>query len=213
MIRSAKRKRCRKRPQSAACFWISAGCCSPRSGIIKSASGRGWNTIWNWPSWRDRHYLTFDTYEEGKLKLEEYLGRVVFQQERPFTRAQFRRFMFAQSQPYPEMIELIARLESGTGWKIAVVSNEARELNAHRIRNSSWTRLWTFIFSCFVQVCKPDAAFFGLRWTSPRCQPGRSSISKIPPYSSRSRKDWGFEAFFTRITGDLRPTSFVGIAE
>src|SRR5579862_7601939 len=51
----------------------------------------------------DRHHLTFDTYEEGKLKLEEYLGRVVFHQERSFTRAQFRRFMFAQSQPYPEM--------------------------------------------------------------------------------------------------------------
>ena len=29
----------------------------------------------------DRHHLTFDTYEEGKLTLEEYLGRVVFYQE------------------------------------------------------------------------------------------------------------------------------------
>ena len=26
----------------------------------------------------DRHHLTFDTYEEGKRTLEEYLGRVVF---------------------------------------------------------------------------------------------------------------------------------------
>ena len=71
----------------------------------------------------DRHHLTFDTDEEGKLKLEEYLGRVVFHQERPFTRAQFRRFMFAQSQPYPEIIELIARLKVRHGLKIAVVSH------------------------------------------------------------------------------------------
>ena len=63
----------------------------------------------------DRHHLTFDTYEEGKLTLEEYLGRVVFYQKRPFSRAQFRRFMFAQSKPYPEMIELIARSKPGTG--------------------------------------------------------------------------------------------------
>lgn len=42
----------------------------------------------------DRHHLNFDTYEEGKLTLEEYLGRVVFCQKRPFTRAQFWRFMF-----------------------------------------------------------------------------------------------------------------------
>ena len=30
------------------------------------------------PEMEDRHHLTFDTYEEGKRTLEEYLGRVVF---------------------------------------------------------------------------------------------------------------------------------------
>ena len=78
----------------------------------------------------DRHHLTFDTYEEGKLTLEEYLARVVFYRKRPFTRAQFRRFMFAQSKPYPKMIELVARLKVRHGLKIVVVSNEARELSA-----------------------------------------------------------------------------------
>ena len=63
----------------------------------------------------DRHRLTFETYEEGKLTLEEYLGRVVFYQERAFTRAQFRRFMFAQSKSYPEMIDMVASSRSGTG--------------------------------------------------------------------------------------------------
>ena len=47
----------------------------------------------------DRHHLIFDTYEEGKLTLEQYLDRAVYYQERPFTRAEFRRFMFAQSKP------------------------------------------------------------------------------------------------------------------
>jgi len=50
----------------------------------------------------ERHGLTFDTYEEGKLTLEEYLGPGVFYQKRPFTRDRFRRFMFAQSKPYPK---------------------------------------------------------------------------------------------------------------
>ena len=62
-----------------------------------------------WAEMEDRHRLNFATYEEGKLTLEEYLRRVVFYQKRPFTRAQFRRFMFAQSKPYPEMIELVAQ--------------------------------------------------------------------------------------------------------
>lgn len=34
----------------------------------------------------NRHHLTFDTYGEGKLTLEEYLDWVVFYQKRPFTR-------------------------------------------------------------------------------------------------------------------------------
>ena len=63
-----------------------------------------------WAEMEGRHHLTFDTYEEGKLTLEEYLGRVVFYHKRPFTRAQFRRVMFAQSQPVPEMIALVRML-------------------------------------------------------------------------------------------------------
>jgi len=111
----------------------------------------------------DRHHLTFDTYEEGKLTLEEYLGRVVFHQKRPFTRAQFRRFMFAQSKPYPEMIELAGRLKVRHGLKIAVVSNEGRELNAYRIRKFKLDGFVDFfISSCFVHIRKPDADIFRL---------------------------------------------------
>ena len=111
----------------------------------------------------DRHHLTFDTYEEGKLTLEEYLGRVVFHRKRPFTRAQFRRFMFAQSKPYPEMIELIRKLKARYGLKIAVVSNEGRKLNAYRIRKFKLDRFVdSFISSCFVHVRKPDADIFRL---------------------------------------------------
>jgi putative hydrolase of the HAD superfamily len=111
----------------------------------------------------DRHHLTFDTYEEGKLTLAEYLGRVVFYQKRPFSRAQFRRFMFAQSQPYPEMIAMIAGLKVRYGLKIAVVSNEARELNTHRIRTFKLARLVDFfVSSCFVHIRKPDADIFRL---------------------------------------------------
>jgi putative hydrolase of the HAD superfamily len=111
----------------------------------------------------DRHHLTFDTYEEGKLTLEEYLSRVVFYQKRPFTRAQFRRFMFAQSKPYPEMMGLARGLKSKYGLKLVVVSNEGRELNAHRIREYKLDRLVdSFISSCFVHVRKPDADIFRL---------------------------------------------------
>ena len=150
----------------------------------------------------DRHHLTFDTYEEGKLTLEEYLGRVVFYRKRPFTRAQFRRFMFAQSKPYPKMIELVARLKVRHGLKIVVVSNEARELNTHRIRTFKLDGFVdAFVSSCFVHIRKPDADIFRLALDLARCTPRRWCISKTLRCSSRSRRVWGFEASSTRITG------------
>ena len=111
----------------------------------------------------DRHHLTFDTYEVGKLTLEEYLSRTVFYEERSFTRDQFRDFMFAQSQPYPEMIELVRNLKARHRLRIAVVNNEARELNSHRIQRFKLDGFVDFfISSCFVHFRKPDADIFRL---------------------------------------------------
>ena len=116
-----------------------------------------------WAEIEHRHHLTFETYEEGKLTLEEYLSRVVFYEKRPFTPAQFREFIFAQSKPYPKMIELVRQLKARYGLKIVVVSNEARELNLHRIRKFKLDEFVdSFISSCFVHLRKPDADIFRL---------------------------------------------------
>ncbi|MGA2041044.1 MAG: HAD family hydrolase [Bryobacteraceae bacterium] len=116
-----------------------------------------------WAEMEERHRLIFDTHEEGKLTFEEYLRRVVFYQKRPFTRAQFRRFVFEQSKPYPEMIGLFTRLKVRYGLKITVVSNESREINAYRIRKFKLDRLAdSFVSSCFVHLRKPDADIFRL---------------------------------------------------
>jgi putative hydrolase of the HAD superfamily len=119
-----------------------------------------------------RHHLTFDTYEEGKITLEEYLARVVFYQTRPFTRAQFQQFMFAQSRPFPQMIELVRTLKVKYGLKTVVVSNEGRELNAHRIRAFKLdTFLDCFVSSCFVHLRKPDADIFRFALDIAQVQP------------------------------------------
>lgn len=111
----------------------------------------------------ERHHMTFATYEEGKLTLDEYLDLVVFRRERTFSRAAFKRFMFSQSKPHPEMLALFARLKDRHRLKIIAVSNEARELNAYRIRQFKLTELVdAFISSCFVHVRKPDPEIFRL---------------------------------------------------
>ena len=117
----------------------------------------------DWDEMEERHILNFVIYETDKLTLQEYLGWVVFYKKRSFTRAEFWRFMFAQSKPYAEMIELVRNLKAKYGLKIIVVSNESRELNAYRINKFKLDGFVdAFISSCFVHLRKPDADIFKL---------------------------------------------------
>jgi putative hydrolase of the HAD superfamily len=127
-----------------------------------------------WADMEERHGLTFEIFEEGKITLDEYLSLVVFHKRRTFTRNQFRRFMFAQSKPFPEMIELVAQLKLNLGLKIAIVSNEARELNAYRIERFKLDRLADcFISSCFVHIRKPDEDIYRLTLDIAQVRPAR----------------------------------------
>ena len=115
----------------------------------------------NWAEMQERHELNFETQESDKISFREYLDRVVFYEKRPFTRAEFRQFMFAQSKPFTEMIELVRNLKAKYKLKIFVVSNEAREVNAYRIRQFKLGGFVdAFISSCFVHLRKPDADIF-----------------------------------------------------
>jgi len=117
----------------------------------------------DWAEMEERHRLNFETHEEDKLSFEDYLDRVVFYQKRPFTRTQFKRFMFEQSKAEPGMIELFVQLKIRHGLKVAVVSNESREVNAYRIRKFKLDELVdSFVSSCFVHMRKPDADIFHL---------------------------------------------------
>ncbi|QSR86716.1 HAD-IA family hydrolase [Candidatus Methylacidiphilum infernorum] len=111
----------------------------------------------------DRHHLTFDTYEQGKLTLHEYLKRTVFYQNRAFSMDDFRQFMFSLSRPIPEMIELIKTLKKKYNLRIAVLSNEGRELQIHRIQSFNLhSFIDYFIVSSFVHLRKPDVDIFQL---------------------------------------------------
>ena len=109
----------------------------------------------------DRHNLVFYRFEEGRLSLDEYLNWAVFYKERPFSRGAFKEFMFAQSQSYPEMMELIRSLKARHRLKVAVVSNEGRELTTQRIQKFKLAEFVDFfISSCFVHYRKPDADLY-----------------------------------------------------
>jgi putative hydrolase of the HAD superfamily len=124
----------------------------------------------------DRHTMSFDTYEEGKLNLDTYLNQVVFNQERPFTRAEFKEFMFAQSRPKVEMINLVSGLKWKHRLKTAAISNEGRELTIHRIQKFDLTAFIDFfVSSCFVHFRKPDVDIYRMALDISQAEPSRSA--------------------------------------
>jgi putative hydrolase of the HAD superfamily len=104
-----------------------------------------------------RHYMTFGTYEEGKIDLDTYLDRVVFNRKRSFSREEYKQYMYAQSKPHTDMLDLVRGLKSRYGLRVAAVSNEGRELMVYRIETFKLREITDFfIASCFVHFRKPD---------------------------------------------------------
>ena len=111
----------------------------------------------------ERHHITVEIFELGKITLDEYLNRVVFCDKQVFTVTDFIIFMFAQSTAHSEMLMLISQLKKQYNLKIVIVSNESRELNEHRIKKFGLNELADcFISSSFVRLRKPDTDMFKL---------------------------------------------------
>ncbi len=111
----------------------------------------------------ERHHLTFDTYESGKLSLDEYLDRIVFYEDRPYSRQEFTQFIMDQTGPFPDMIALVTEVKQRYGLKTIAVNNEGREINAYRIQQFGLNKfIDTFVSSCFVHFRKPDHDIFRL---------------------------------------------------
>ena len=110
-----------------------------------------------------RHKDTFDTFEIGKISLKEYLNRIVFYEKRPFMPDEFMKFMHAQSQAFPDMIQLMIEVKKCYGLKVAVVSNEGRELTNYRIKKFKLDQFVDFfVCSGYVGLRKPDTAIYRL---------------------------------------------------
>jgi len=120
----------------------------------------------------ERHRLTFDTYETGKMSLESYLNEIVFYTPRSFSMDQFIEYMFAVTKPYPEMIELMRTFKEKYKLKVAVVSNEGRVITEYRLANFGLKDFVDFfIVSCFVHFRKPDLDIYKVALDIAQMQP------------------------------------------
>jgi hypothetical protein len=121
--------------------------------------------------------------------------------------------MFAQSKPYPEMIELIAQLKVRHGLKIALVSNEAHELDAHRIHKFKLTGLVnSFISSSFVHPRKLDQDLFRLALDITDASPASGPYRRDPDVRRNRGRSRNSRYRANGLRVHVRETGFVGIA-
>jgi putative hydrolase of the HAD superfamily len=111
----------------------------------------------------ERHHLTYDTYESGKMGLVLYLDRIIFYEPRPFTRQDVIAYILGQAEAFEDMI------------KVAVLSNEGREVTADRIERFKLAEFVDFfIVSSYVHFRKPDEDIFRIALDIAQADPART---------------------------------------
>ena len=115
----------------------------------------------DWDDFTERHEKVAHLIETNRLPLERYLDRVIFYLPRSFSRDEFRAFVFAQSQPKPDSLEIAEELANLKKYFLATLNNEILELNLYRIQHFDLAKYFQVFFSsCFLGLRKPDEAIY-----------------------------------------------------
>jgi putative hydrolase of the HAD superfamily len=105
----------------------------------------------------DRHEMVVSSFERGKLSLDDYLDRVIFYRTRPFSKEEFKKYMFSLSKPKQDILDLAAILSRSNRYLMGTINNESKEINSYRIETFRLRQIFTvFMSSCFVGFRKPE---------------------------------------------------------
>jgi putative hydrolase of the HAD superfamily len=127
----------------------------------------------DWEDFEDRHELMLDAFETGALSLDDYLKRTVFYRPRSFTIEDFRKFMFEQSQPFPDSLAFTGELARSRKYLMAALNNESLEINEYRIKKFHLRDYFeAFFSSCYLGVRKLNAGIYKLALEITQREPG-----------------------------------------
>jgi putative hydrolase of the HAD superfamily len=126
----------------------------------------------DWEEFQDRHDLANPAFEAGRITLDTYLQRTVFYRKRNFTPEEFKAFIFAQSEEFPESRAILSSVAATGKYLLATINNEALELNERRIQQFQLRREFkAFFSSCYLGIRKPDEGIYRLALEVTQRQP------------------------------------------
>jgi putative hydrolase of the HAD superfamily len=152
-----------------------------------------------------RHRVSYDIYEEGKMPLEEYLRHIIFYEERSFTPADVKRFILEEAKPFDDMIGLVKKLRAVYGLKVAVVSNEGREIVEDRIHRFKLKEFVDFfIVSAYVHFRKPDHDIYRLALDVAQVHPPEVAYIEDRPLLCEVAAGLGINSVLNRNADETR---------
>jgi putative hydrolase of the HAD superfamily len=115
-------------------------------------------------AFEQRHEIANDAWEKGLMTAEQYLLQTVFYEPRPFTPGAFLQAMRERSRLLPHgAMRILQELAASEEVELAMLNNEARELNDYRIERFELGRYFdVFLSSCYLGLRKPDRKIFEL---------------------------------------------------
>jgi putative hydrolase of the HAD superfamily len=159
----------------------------------------------DWADFEDRHELMLNSFECGEASLDEYLRRTVFYRERAFTPDDFKRFMFEQSQPFPEALDFLGKLAQTERYVMAALNNESLELNEYRIRTFRLRDYFeVFLSSCYLGVRKPGREIYSLALQITQCDPGECAMIDDRALNLECARELGMQTIQFQNVGQLR---------
>jgi len=159
----------------------------------------------DWEEYSDRHEKVGHAIETNRMSLEQYLDRAIFYQPREFSREEFRAFIFAQSQPKPESIAIVAQLADSKNHFLATINNEVLELNLYRLEHFGLRRYFPVFFSsCFLGLRKPDEAIYRLALQVTQEAPANCIFIDDREVNLECPREFGLNTILFRDAAQLR---------
>ena len=159
----------------------------------------------DWDEFEDRHELLLNGFETGEVSLQEYLQRTVFYRERPYTRDDFKKFMFDQSQAMPESLEFLGELAASKRFFIAALNNESFEINEYRIHTFHLRKYFeAFFSSCYLGVRKPGEEIYRRALSITQREPGECVFIDDRGLNLECAKELGMHTIQFKNVNQLR---------
>jgi putative hydrolase of the HAD superfamily len=159
----------------------------------------------DWEEFQDRHDLCFPAFDAGHTTLDEYLNRTLFYRTRPFSREEFKAFMYAQSKEYPETRTVLSAVAQSGKYLVGSINNEPLELNQYRVEAFDLRKDFKLFFSsCYVHARKPEETIFRIALDVTQRPPGECVFIDDRPLNLESPKRLGIRTIQHQNPEQLR---------